>query len=53
MGRALLGKVNIITLARQSFSFAVPSDLKGITNLSVCFKDQVSEELICRNALNL
>jgi hypothetical protein len=47
-----LGKVKIITLARQSFSFAVPGELKGTTNLSVCFKDQVSEELICRNATN-
>jgi hypothetical protein len=47
-----LGKVKIITLARQSFSFAVPGNLKNTTNLSVCFKDQVSEELICRNAPN-
>lgn len=47
-----LGKVKIITLARQSFSFAVPSKLKNTTDLSVCFKDQVSEELICRNAPN-
>jgi LysM repeat protein len=48
-----LGKVKIITLARQSFSFAVPKDLRNNTNLSVCFKDQHSGELVCRNALNL
>jgi LysM repeat protein len=47
-----LGKVQIITLARQSFTFAVPSKLKNTTKLSVCFKDQVLEELICRNATN-
>ncbi len=47
-----LGKVTIITLARQSFSFAVPAQLKGTTYLSVCFKDQVSQEITCRNALN-
>jgi hypothetical protein len=48
-----LGKISVITLARQSFSFDIPKDLKGTTNLSVCFKDQISEELVCRNALNL
>jgi hypothetical protein len=47
-----LGRIPVITLARQSFSFDVPGDLKGITNLSVCFKDQFSGELVCRNALN-
>jgi hypothetical protein len=48
-----LGKISVITLARQSFTFDIPKDLKGTTNLSVCFKDQISGELVCRNALNL
>jgi hypothetical protein len=48
-----LGKITIITLARQSFSFEVPKDLIRTTHLSVCFKDQISGALVCRNALNL
>jgi hypothetical protein len=51
-GWYILGKIKVITLARQSFSFDVPGELKGITNLSVCFKDQFSGDLVCRNALN-
>jgi LysM domain len=47
-----LGKITIITLARQSFSFTVPKNLIGTTSLSVCFKDQISGELVCRNAPN-
>jgi hypothetical protein len=48
-----LGNITIITLGRQSFSFDVPKDLKDTTNLIVCFKDQISGALVCRNALNL
>jgi hypothetical protein len=48
-----LGKVTIITLTRQSFSFEVPKNLIRTTHLSVCFKDQISGTLVCRNALNL
>jgi LysM repeat protein len=48
-----LGKITIITLTRQSFSFEVPKELTRTTHLSVCFKDQISGVLVCRNALNL
>ena len=48
-----LGKIKVITLTRQSFSFEVPKDLIRTTHLSVCFKDQISGDLVCRNALNL
>jgi hypothetical protein len=48
-----LGKIKIITLARQSFSFEVPKDLIRATHLNVCFKDQTSGALVCRNAFNL
>lgn len=48
-----LGIITIITLTRQSFSFEVPKELKHTTNLVVCFKDQISGVLVCRNALNL
>ena len=48
-----LGKIKIITLTRQSFSFELPKDLIRTTYLNVCFKDQFSGALVCRNALNL
>jgi LysM repeat protein len=48
-----LGKITIITLASQSFSFGVPKELIHATHLNVCFKDQTSGALVCRNVLNL
>jgi LysM domain len=48
-----LGKIKIITLTSQSFSFGVPKELIHATHLNVCFKDQTSGALVCRNVLNL
>jgi LysM repeat protein len=47
-----LGYITIDKKSNQSFSWAVPSDLKSTSPLSVCFKDQSTDELICRSAIN-
>ena len=47
-----LGRIKIISDSSQSFSFPVPTDLRNTLNLSVCFKDQTTNELVCRKALN-
>jgi spore germination protein YaaH len=36
----------------KSLSYNVPDELEGIPLLSVCLKDQTSDELLCRNAVN-
>lgn len=47
-----LGRIKIISDSSQSFSFQVPNDLRGTLYLSVCFKDQTTNELVCRHAIN-
>jgi LysM repeat protein len=47
-----LGRMSIVSDSSQSFSFPVPTDLRNTLNLSVCFKDQTTNELVCRKALN-
>lgn len=47
-----LGYITIKKKSNQSFSWAVPSELRGTSPLSVCFKDQSTDELICRSAIN-
>ena len=47
-----LGYITIKKKSNQSFSWAVPRDLRSTRVLSVCFKDQTTDELICRSAVN-
>jgi hypothetical protein len=47
-----LDYITIKKKSNQSFSWAVPSDLRSTPVLSVCFKDQSTDELICRSAIN-
>jgi len=47
-----LGRISIISDSSQSFSFPIPTDLRNTLNLSVCFKDQTTNELVCRHAFN-
>jgi LysM repeat protein len=51
-GWTKLGTISVDKKTSQTFSFTEPSDLKQFTHLSVCLKDQVTNELICRTAVN-
>lgn len=48
-------KLKYVKIAKNksySFSYSVPKKLQGTRVLNVCLKDQTSDELICRSALN-
>ena len=48
-------KLGVITVQEdesQTFSFNVPQDLRAEPALSVCLKDQTSDELVCQSVSN-
>jgi hypothetical protein len=51
-GWTKLGRIQVARNDAQSFSFSLPNDLRDAARLSVCLKDQTTDELICRNVVN-
>lgn len=51
-GWTRLGRIQIAKNDAQNFSFSLPDDLRDAARLSVCLKDQTTDELICRTAAN-
>jgi hypothetical protein len=47
-----LGRIQVSRNQDFSTSFTVPNDLRDVQFISVCLKDQSTDELICRNAAN-
>jgi hypothetical protein len=47
-----LGNISVQEDESQSFSFNIPQDLRDEPVLSVCLKDQTSDELICQSVSN-
>jgi hypothetical protein len=47
-----VGTISVQEDESQSFSFSVPQDLRDEPVLSVCLKDQTSDELICSSVTN-
>ena len=47
-----LGVISVQEDESETFSFDVPQDLRGEPILSVCLKDQTTDELVCRSTVN-
>ena len=51
-GWSKLGTIDVDEDRNQNFSFNVPNSLDDEAFLSVCLKDQATDELVCRSAVN-
>jgi hypothetical protein len=51
-GWVRLGAIAVKKNSSQTFAFNVPPSLRTATIITVCLKDQTTDELVCRNAVN-
>lgn len=51
-GWKTLGRITVDDDDRQTYSYDIPDELEDVLYLSVCLKDQRTDELICRVVLN-